>query len=61
VLEMAQKNVQEHVDTLLVGTSIKILKSTAKRLADLGKKGETYDDIIVKLLNRCERKKAQKE
>ncbi len=33
-------------------TSIQISKETKKRLGDLGKKGETYEDIIKKLLQK---------
>jgi hypothetical protein len=32
-------------------TTIKILKSTRERLADLGKKQDTYDEIINRLID----------
>ena len=32
-------------------TTIKVLKSTRERLADLGKKSDTYDEIINKLID----------
>ncbi|MCJ7635353.1 hypothetical protein MUP77_23555 [Candidatus Bathyarchaeota archaeon] len=35
----------------LCHTTIRILKSTRERLADLGKKKETYDEIINRLIN----------
>ena len=31
-------------------TTIKIKESTAKKLRDLGKMGESYDDVIQRLL-----------
>jgi predicted CopG family antitoxin len=31
-------------------TTIQISKETREKLADMGKKGETYDDIIKKLI-----------
>ena len=31
-------------------TTIRIQKTTRKALADIGKKGETYDAVILKLL-----------
>jgi len=31
-------------------TTIQISKGTREKLADMGKKGETYDDIINKLI-----------
>jgi hypothetical protein len=31
-------------------TSIQVSKETAERLAVLGKKGDTYEDIILRLL-----------
>lgn len=33
--------------------NIQVKKSTHERLSDLGKKGDTFDDIIVKLLDAC--------
>lgn len=38
-------------------TSIKIRKETRDVLKSVGKKGETYDDIINKLLDRVLRRK----
>jgi len=38
-------------------TSIKIKKETRDVLKSVGKKGETYDDIINKLLDRVLRRK----
>jgi len=32
-------------------TTIKVLKSTRERLADLGKKHDTYDEIINRLID----------
>ena len=32
-------------------TTVKILKSTRERLADLGKKQDTYDEIINRLID----------
>jgi predicted CopG family antitoxin len=40
-------------------TTIQISKPTREKLADMGKKGETYDDIIKKLIEKakeCEKK-----
>ena len=34
------------------GVVIKILLSTRERLKDIGKKGETYDGIINRLIDR---------
>lgn len=31
--------------------NIQVKKSTHQRLSDLGRKGDTFDDIIVKLLD----------
>jgi len=45
----------------MTATSIKINKETAQRLAELGKKGQTYNDIIVKILNKIERKKVHRD
>ena len=33
-------------------TTIRIRKSTAEKLKKLGKKGETYEDIILRLLKK---------
>ena len=33
-------------------TMIRIKKTTHKRLTECGQKGDTYDDIIQKLLNK---------
>lgn len=33
-------------------TTIKLSKNTVKRLAKLGNKGDTYEDIILSLLSR---------
>ncbi len=38
-------------------TSIKIKKETRDALKDIGKKSETYDDIISRLLDRVLRRK----
>jgi hypothetical protein len=38
-------------------TSIKIKKSTRDELKGIGKKGETYDDIVNRLLDRVLRRK----
>lgn len=38
-------------------TSIFVLKSTRERLKALGKKGETYDAAINRILNKVERKR----
>ena len=37
--------------------TIRIRKETAKTLKELGKKGETYDDVINRLLDRILRRK----
>jgi len=42
-------------------TSIKLSKDIVQRLKELGKKGETYGDIIEKMLNKLERKRVQKD
>lgn len=34
-------------------TTIQITKETADKLATLGKKGESYEDIILKLLKKA--------
>ena len=36
----------------MIRTSIQVSKETAKELAKLGSKGETYDDVIQKLLKK---------
>jgi hypothetical protein len=36
--------------TLMVRTSIELRQSTKDRLKDLGKKEDTYDDIVQRLL-----------
>lgn len=41
-------------------TSIKIKKETRDVLKGIGKKGETYDDIINRLLDRVLRRKRKK-
>ena len=38
-------------------TTIRIKKETATALKEIGKKGETYDDIINRLLDRVLRRK----
>jgi hypothetical protein len=38
-------------------TTIAVTQETKKALQQLGTKGETYDSIIKKLLNRCAWKK----
>lgn len=35
-------------------TTIKVKRDTKERLDKLGAKGESYDDILVRLLNSCE-------
>ncbi|UCE95765.1 MAG: hypothetical protein JSV51_08670 [Candidatus Bathyarchaeota archaeon] len=42
-------------------TSIKIRKDTRDALKNVGKKGETYDDIINRLLDRVLRRKRKSE
>lgn len=34
------------------GTQIPVKKSTRKRLRELGNKGETYDEVLNKLLDK---------
>lgn len=41
-------------------TSIKVKKETRDVLKSIGKKGETYDDIINRLLDRVLRRKRKK-
>ena len=38
-------------------TSIRVKKETVEMLRELGKKGETYDDVIRRLLNRVRRRR----
>ena len=38
-------------------TSIRLRKSTAKRLNDIGRKGESYDDLVVWLLDNSKKRK----
>lgn len=38
-------------------TSIRVRRETAKMLKELGRKGETYDDVIRKLLSRVRRRR----
>jgi hypothetical protein len=38
-------------------TSIRLRKSTVDRLKDLGSKGESYDDLILWLLDNSKRRK----
>lgn len=38
-------------------TSIQITRETKTRLAGFGKKGDTYEDIIIRLMDQMERKK----
>ena len=38
-------------------TTIKIKKETARSLKEIGKKSETYDDVINRLLDRVLRRK----
>ena len=37
-------------------TTLKVLKKTRDRLVNFGKKAETYDDILTKLMDFWERK-----
>lgn len=37
-------------------TSIQIYQATKSQLDDLGKKGDTYDDIIRRLLEKSDKK-----
>ena len=39
-------------------TSIRVRQSTAKRLSEIGRKGESYDQIIVWLLDHSKKRKA---
>ena len=38
-------------------TSIRVKKSTAQRLNGIGRKGESYDDLIVWLLENSKKRK----
>jgi len=38
-------------------TSIRVRHSTAKRLSEIGRKGESYDKIIVWLLDHSKKRK----
>ena len=38
-------------------TTIRLKKETATALKEIGKKGETYDDIVNRLLDRVLRRK----
>jgi hypothetical protein len=38
-------------------TSIRVKQSTAKRLNELGKKGESYDTIVIWLLDHSKKRK----
>ncbi len=38
-------------------TSIRLRRSTAQRLSNIGFKGESYDDLIVWLLENCKKRK----
>ncbi len=42
-------------------TSIRLRKSTAKRLSDIGRKGESYDDLIVWLLDNSKKRRLKPE
>lgn len=39
-------------------TSIRVRVSTAEQLKMMGRKGESYDDVIVWLLKNCRKRKA---
>ncbi len=41
-------------------TSIKISRETRDALKSIGKKGETYDDIVNRLLDRVLRRKKER-
>lgn len=41
-------------------TTIRIRKETAASLKELGKKGETYDEVITRLIDRILRRKHKK-
>ncbi|MCD6241305.1 hypothetical protein J7K27_07300 [Candidatus Bathyarchaeota archaeon] len=38
-------------------TSIRVRRETADMLKELGRKGETYDDIIRRLIDRVKRRR----
>jgi len=42
-------------------TSIRVKQSTAKRLQEIGRKGESYDQIIVWLLDHAKKRAFRKE
>ena len=44
---------EEEKETL---TTIKVKRATRARLADYGKKSETFDQIVVRLLDEVEKK-----
>lgn len=37
-------------------TIVRVKKVTRERLREFGKKGDTYDDIITKLMNEAEKR-----
>jgi hypothetical protein len=39
-------------------TSIRVKKSTAQKLSQIGRKGESYDDLIIWLLENSKKRKA---
>ena len=52
----------EVVKQMAEGTTIWVKRSTAERLKSLGRKGETYDEIINRLIDEHEKmKKARLE
>jgi len=40
-------------------TSIRLKRSTAQKLGEIGRKGESYDDLIVWLLENSKKRKLQ--
>jgi hypothetical protein len=40
-------------------TSIRLKKSTTQKLSQIGRKGESYDDLIVWLLENSKKRKLQ--
>ena len=42
-------------------TTLKVMKKTRDRLAKFGRKSETYDEILTKLMNFWERNHGQTE
>lgn len=38
-------------------TTLNVQKTTRDKLNELGKKGETYDSVILRLIHKAERKK----